>query len=254
MARMPTVFLAHGNPMNTLADNQYTLDWQNLCRDIVRPDAVLCISAHWCTRGTKVCGVEKPETIHDFRGFPAQLFAVQYPCPGAPELAQRIAGHTAIDSVDDWGLDHGAWSLLTHIFPQADIPCLQLSLDLTASLQAHYDLAKELRYLRDENVLVIGSGNIVHNLAKWFADQGDPIDWAVSFDNDVATAIEEGHHHALINYRSLGSDPLMAVPTEEHYLPLIYILGMNYPDDAIRMSHFPTLNLESACMRSVRFG
>ncbi len=252
----PALFLAHGTPMNALAPNAFSEDWQRLCAGIERPRAILCISAHWCTRGTFVTANQQPPTIHDFGGFPQPLFDVRYPCPGDPALATSIAKQlapTTIGLSNDWGLDHGSWSLLVHLFPEADIPVLQLSLDLTQAPRFHYELGKALGYLREEGVLVIGSGNIVHNIAKWIHNPGGPFDWAREFDQRIARALSEGDIDTVIDYHKLPhADD--AVPTVEHYLPLLYIAAMQRPGEPLTMSDFAPESLEHCSMRSLRVG
>lgn len=253
---LPSLFLAHGTPMNALSDTPFSRDWQKLATAATTPTAILCISAHWCTRGTFVTANSRPPTIHDFRGFPQALFDVQYSCPGHPQLAEKIAASVDCASVQasqDWGLDHGSWSLLVHLFPEANIPVLQLSLDLSQPPEFHFQLGKELAWLRDEGVLVIGSGNIVHNIAKWMSDPNGPFDWARDFDQRIAQALRDGDDDTLIHYQRLpcAAD---AVPTAEHYLPLLYIAGMRRPGDKLTMSDFPPTSLEQCSMRSLRYG
>ncbi|HUH36415.1 MAG TPA: 4,5-DOPA dioxygenase extradiol [Spongiibacteraceae bacterium] len=251
---MPALFIAHGNPMNALAANAYSADWHDLMAPCPRPSAILVISAHWETRNSQICAVPRPETIHDFRGFPAELFAIRYPSPGAPDLASRIAREIpAIALTRDWGLDHGSWSVLCHLFPEADIPVLQLSLATALTPAQHYALGRQLQGLRADGVLVLGSGNIVHNLRRWFSDPDGDTGWAQRFDRAVAGALENRDHAALINYPILP-EAAHAVPTPEHYLPLLYIAALQQPGEPLRMSRFDDSSLEAICMRSVRIG
>ncbi len=227
--RLPAVFIGHGSPMNTLDRNDYTEAWRAFGASFAKPRSLLMISAHWFTRGAHVTAMETPETIHDFGGFPQALFDFQYPAPGAPELAQRVADLLAPMAVGldrEWGLDHGAWSVLAHLFPDADVPVVQISIDRTQPAQFHYDLGKRLAPLRDEGVLIVGSGNVVHNLGvmNW-REQTAAYDWAVRFNDRVKRCLESGDHAPLIGYDQLGTDAELSVPTPEHYLPLLYIIG-----------------------------
>jgi 4,5-DOPA dioxygenase extradiol len=226
---MPVVFLGHGSPMNAIEDNAWRRSWQDLGRRLPRPRAILCVSAHWETQGVYVSAAEKPETIHDFHGFPKALFDVRYRAPGSPELAHRIADlvrtpHVHLDHKR--GLDHGAWGVLAPMYPEADIPVVQLSLSSLQPGAWHYDLAKQLAPLRDEGVLIVGSGNIVHNLRLWRPGMDAAFDWAQRFDEDIADRIAEGHHEGMLGYETLGPDALLAIPSPEHYLPLLYILAL----------------------------
>jgi 4,5-DOPA dioxygenase extradiol len=252
---MPVLFLGHGSPMNAIEDNPWRRSWQELGRKLRRPKAILCISAHWETRGVFVTGSEHPETIHDFNGFPRALFEVRYRAPGSPELARRVA--ELLDGVrvhvdGNRGLDHGAWGVLESLFPEADIPVVQLSLSGLQPGAWHYDLAKALGPLRDEGVLIVGSGNIVHNLRLFRFNDPKPYDWAVRFDDDVAEHIATGHHEGLLGYETLGSDALLAVPTPEHYLPLLYVLAVQRDDDPV--AFFNEDVVSSISMRSVVIG
>lgn len=256
---MPVFFIGHGSPMNALSDNAFTRKWAEIGKTIPRPKAVLCVSAHWYVPFTGVTAMEMPPTIHDFGGFPKELFEFEYPAPGSPELAERISellSPVDVGSDDQWGLDHGTWSVLCHVFPDADIPVVQLSIDKTKPPEFHYELAKHLALLRDEGVLIIGNGNIVHNL-RFFshgASSESPFDWAVRFDNQVRQAVISGNHESLIGYESLGGDARLSVPTPEHYLPLLYVLGMQRPGDEIG---FPIEGFDgggSISMLSVQIG
>jgi len=226
---MPALFVGHGNPMNAITDNEYGRNWRQLGSTLPKPNAVLCISAHWETRGTFVTAMQKPKTIHDFGGFPKQLFDVQYPAPGSEELAKETKA--AITKADvgfdyDWGLDHGSWSVLKHIYPNADIPVVEMSLDYTQAPQWHFELAKELAALRNKGVLIIGSGNMVHNLRTVDFNMTGGFDWAIEASDTMKKLIGNRDFKSLADYRSLGRAVQLAVPTPEHYLPLLYALGL----------------------------
>jgi 4,5-DOPA dioxygenase extradiol len=234
--RMPAVFLGHGNPMNAIERNPFHASWARLGKLLPRPKAVLCISAHWEAPGVRVTSSQQPKTIHDFHGFPKELFAVKYPAHGDPELVRRVSallhGHEVVlDS--ERGLDHGAWGVLRPMYPAADIPVVQLSLDTRQPIQFHYDLARKLSPLRDEGFLILGSGNIVHNLSAF--SYGDPTApaWAVEFNDAVKQKLFHGDHQALVDYGSLSEHAALAVPTVEHYLPLIYVLGVQGETDKV---------------------
>lgn len=229
--RMPAIFFGHGNPMNAITQNGYTEGWAELGRSIPRPKAILCVSAHWFIPAVAVTAMDRPRTIHDFGGFPKELFAVQYPAPGSLELAERVnelLGGDALMDAGRWGLDHGTWSVLVHVFPDADIPVVQLSINEAEPAAFHYELAKRLAPLREANVLVIGSGNLVHNLHTyaWGKHEVEPFDWAVRFENKGRELMLAREHEPLINSDSLGKDALLSVPTPDHYLPLLYILAL----------------------------
>ena len=251
----PVIFLGHGSPMNAIEDNEFRRSWQALGTKLRRPKAILCISAHWETRGVFVTGSEKPDTIHDFNGFPRALFDVRYRAPGSPELAHRVA--ELLDTVrvhvdPQRGLDHGAWGVLQPMFPEADIPVVQLSLSGLQPGAWHYDLAKLLGPLRDEDVLVVGSGNIVHNLRLFKFNEPRPYDWAARFDEEVAEHIETMHHDGLLGYETLGTDALLSIPTPEHYLPLLYVLGLQRDEDEV--TFFNDQVNSAISMRSVIIG
>lgn len=235
---MPVLFVGHGSPMNGIEDTEFSRRWTKLAGEITLPTAVLVVSAHWFTRGTRITAMNAPKTIHDFGGFPQALFDVRYPAPGQPALALETAQliHSAHVELDhDWGLDHGTWTIVRHMYPSATIPVLQLSIDYTKGPQYHYDLARELSALRKKGVLIIGSGNMVHNLrmAAWdrLNDTAYGYDWAVGMNDTFKSLIESGNHKPLINYSSLGKDALLAIPTPEHYLPLLYTLGLQSSQD-----------------------
>lgn len=238
---MPTLFIGHGSPMNGIEVNEFSKSWTDLAKNIPVPKAVLVVSAHWYTHGTFVTAMDFPSTIHDFGGFPQQLFDVQYPAPGNPQLAAEIPGliHSTNVGLDhDWGLDHGAWTVIRHMYPEANIPVLQLSIDYTKSPAQHYEIAKEIYALRKKGVLVLGSGNMVHNLRmlSWEMINGGGYDWAIEMNDKFKSLIANGDHEPLINYRSLGSEAMLAIPTPEHYLPLIYTLGLK--NDKEELSFF----------------
>lgn len=256
---MPAIFFGHGSPMNALADNAFTRQWAEIGNSLPRPKAILCISAHWYVPFTGVTAMDKPPTIHDFGGFPKELFEFEYPAPGDPKLAERVRellSPVEVGLDNQWGLDHGTWSVLCHVFPDADIPVVQLSIDKTKPPRFHYELAKRLAPLRDEGVLIIGNGNIVHNL-RFFspaANSDSPFDWAVRFNDQVRRAIAGGNDESLINYESFGQDARISVPTPEHYLPLLYVLGMRRKADEIS---FPVEGFDgggSISMLSVQIG
>lgn len=255
---MPVLFVGHGSPMNAIEDNEFSRRWSQYGKEISTPKAVLAISAHWFTRGTRITAMDLPQTIHDFGGFPKALFDVRYPSPGNPLLAKETASliHSAQVALDhDWGLDHGAWSIVKHMYPDANIPVLQLSIDYTKPPQYHYDLAKELLALRRKGVLIIGSGNMVHNLGmvNWSMINGGGYDWALNLNEKFKARISEGDHNALINYQLLGREAALAIPTPEHYLPLLYTLGLKQTKDAISFFNDKAVG-GSLTMTSVKFG
>jgi 4,5-DOPA dioxygenase extradiol len=231
---MPAIFFGHGSPMNTLADNRYTQTWARLGASVAKPKAILAISAHWYTRGTAVTAMDKPKTIHDFYGFPQELFDVEYPAPGDPALAARVRellAPTEVSLDQSWGLDHGTWSVLKHAFPGADVPVVQLSIDATRPAAFHFALGTRLSPLREEGILIAGSGNVVHNLRMMGREGGSPYDWAVRFDEYVREALTTKQYDRLIEYHDAGEDARLSVPTPEHYLPLLYVLGAQRPDE-----------------------
>ncbi len=250
--RMPVLFLGHGSPMNAIEDNESHRGWRALGERLPRPRAVLCVSAHWDTRGAFVTAAAQPETIHDFRGFPQALFDVRYRAPGDPALAQRAAELAGASLDPDRGLDHGAWGVLIAMYPAASVPVVQLSLDTSRPGAYHYALAKKLAPLRDEGILVVGSGNIVHNLGVWRRGDGRPYDWALRFDAEVRKRIDAGDHQALADYASMGEDARMAVPTPEHYLPLLYALALQHEGE--KPAYFNGQVMTSISMTSVVIG
>ena len=255
---MPAIFFGHGNPMNALADNSFTQAWAKIGQSIPKPSAILCVSAHWYVPAVAVTAMDRPRTIHDFGGFPRELFEVEYPAPGSIDLAQRV-GELLDDDIqmDDsrWGLDHGTWSVLCHVYPAANIPVVQLSINETEPAEFHYSLARKLLPLRDEGVLVVGSGNLVHNLHTyaWGKHDVEPFDWAVRFENTARQLMVAGNHEPLVDYESLGRDAMLSAPTPDHYLPLIYILGLQRSDDVVT---FPVEGFDggSISMLSVQIG
>lgn len=251
---MPVLFVGHGNPMNAIEDNDFSRTWTELGRQLPRPRGILCVSAHWETDGTCVTAAQRPETIHDFSGFPAELNHLEYPAPGSPALARKVMDCTRLARIRhdrSWGLDHGAWSVLCRMFPRADIPVVQFSIDAGAPPSFHYQLGRELAPLRRAGVLILGSGNMVHNL-RAMAWQEDGFDWAVECDRAMAGLIEDGDHQALIDYENIPHARL-AIPTEEHYLPLLYVLGAMAPDE--RPVFFnDRVTLGSVSMRGLRAG
>jgi len=257
---MPVLFIGHGSPMNAVEENEFSLSWRNLTRSIPVPKAVLCISAHWETRGTFVTAMEKPKTIHDFGGFPRELYAIQYPAPGDPGLAsdiKKIVSYTDVGLDDKWGLDHGAWSVIKHMYPLADIPVLEMSLDLYKAPQYHYELAKELYTLRTKGILIIGSGNIVHNLGRIAWDHAsDPeygFDWALQSNETFKNLILSGNHKDLVNYTNLGKEVQLAVPTPDHYLPLLYALALKDENEPVSLFNDKAI-MGSLTMTSLRIG
>lgn len=250
--RMPVLFVGHGSPMNAIEDNSFSRSWQELGRNLPIPKAILSVSAHWLTNGAvKVTGMDTPRTIHDFYGFPQALYNVRYPAPGAVDYADATAGMVHMSNIKkdmEWGLDHGTWSVLSRMFPKADIPVYQLSIDITAAPQYHYELAEELMPLRDKGVLVMGSGNIVHNLRAMNPDS-EPYDWAVEFDEKIAEFVDKRDFMSVVNYEKLGNISALAHPTNDHYLPLLYSLALTNKNAALEW--FNTgFDLASISMRS----
>jgi len=230
MSVMPALFFGHGNPMNALVRNTYTERWSTICATLPRPKAILCVSAHWYVPGAAVTINTAPRTIHDFGGFPPELYAVKYPAPGDPDLARRVQKLLAplpVELDERWGLDHGTWSVLCHVYPNADIPIVQLSIDETKPASFHYEIGERLARLREEGILIVGSGNLVHNLHTyaWGRHVVDPFDWAVRFEKEARGLLLAGDHRPLIAYDALGKDAMLSVPTPDHYLPLLYVIG-----------------------------
>jgi len=251
---MPLLFIGHGNPMNAITDNEWRRSWVELGQKLSPPKAILVISAHWLTRGTHVTMNERPETIHDFGGFPQELFQQEYPAPGAVDYAKMVI--EGVESVPvhesyEWGLDHGTWSVLKPMFPEAKIPVFQLSIDYYKPIQYHYDLARELAFLRSKGVLIIGSGNVVHNL-RAIAPNHPTLDWAAEFDAFVKEKIENKDHQALVDYQQAGKLAQLAHPTNDHYLPLLYVLGLRNEKDNLEFFN-ETFDMGSISMRSMIF-
>src|SRR5512139_992349 len=252
---MPALFVGHGSPMNAVEENPFSHAWSVAAASIPRPDAILCVSAHWETPGARVTAMERPRTIHDFSGFPQPLFEVEYPAPGSPGLVRLVRETVRSTTVEDdfrWGLDHGAWSVLRRMFPSADVPVVQLSLDRTKGPALHYALGRELRPLREKGILIVGSGNIVHNLGLmvW---RDTAYDWASEFDERVKGLILSGDHDAIVGYPELGEAARLPVPTSEHYLPLLYVLALQEKGEEIRFFS-EKVTLGSISMRSLRVG
>ncbi len=258
--RMPVLFVGHGSPMNAIEENEFVQGWRNLGKNLPRPKAILVVSAHWETKGTYVTAIQKPQTIHDFGGFPKALYEVQYPAPGSPELAhetKRIITKTAVGLDEKWGLDHGSWSVVRRIYPQADIPVIEMSLDYSQGPQYHYDLARQLLALRTKGVLIIGSGNLVHNLRMVAWDKmNEPeygFDWAVQANDTFKKLIQSGNHSELINYTALGREVQLAVPSPDHYLPLLYALALKEDNETLSFFNDKPV-MGSLTMTSVRIG
>ena len=255
---MPAIFFGHGNPMNALASNAWTEGWTALGTAVPRPRAVLAISAHWYLPATLLTAMTAPRTIHDFGGFPGELYEVKYPAPGDAELASRVQSLLAPVNVGldhRWGLDHGTWSVLTHVFPDADVPVVQLSIDETQPASYHYEIGKRLGPLRDEGVLIVGSGNLIHNLHAyaWGRHPVEPLDWAVRFEELARGLMLAGNHEPLINYEALGRDATLSAPTPDHYLPLLYVLALRRQGEEVS---FPVEGFDggSISMLTVRIG
>ena len=255
---MPAIFFGHGNPMNALQTNDWTASWAAIGKQVPNPKAIVCVSAHWYLPATLVTATERPRTIHDFGGFPRELYEVSYPAPGSPELARRVRDLLAplpVGLDDRWGLDHGTWSVLCHVFPGADVPVVQLSIDETQPAAFHYEVGKRLAPLRDEGVLVIGSGNLVHNLHTyaWGRHKVEPFDWAVRFETLARELLLAGDDAPLVNYEALGGDARLAAPTPDHYLPLLYVIALRRAGEPVS---FPVEGFDggSISMLSVQLG
>jgi 4,5-DOPA dioxygenase extradiol len=262
--RMPVLFIGHGSPMNAIEDNAFSRTWRELARSLPRPKAILCISAHWETAGTRVTAVEAPPTIHDFGGFPRELFEAQYPAPGSPWLAgevRRVAGEAVVEPDEDWGLDHGCWSVLKQMYPAADIPVVQMSLDENAAARAHYEIAGTLAPLRRKEILILASGNLVHNLGRVSLRTGSlagfndefGFDWAIEANNLFKELIEGRFHDRLVDFRSLGPSVQLAIPTAEHYLPMLHAIALRESDEPITWFN-DTAVAGSLTMTSFRIG
>lgn len=258
--RMPVLFLGHGSPMNAIEENQFTKGFQNISKTLPKPNAIICVSAHWFTKGTKVTAMEIPKTIHDFGGFPQELFEQQYPAIGNPKLAKEtknLLHPTLIELDEKWGLDHGTWSVLKHLFPKADIPVIQLSIDYTKDANYHFELAKQLNSLRDKGVLIIGSGNIIHNLGlvdfKNFDKDNYGYDWAIEVREKVNSYLLDGNYEPLINYEKQSKAFQLAIPSPDHYLPLLYTLGLQQKNENIQLFNDKLL-AGSLSMTSLKIG
>jgi len=253
--RMPAIFFGHGNPMNALEDNAYTRAWSEIGRTIPKPKAIVCVSAHWYLPATLVTAMEHPRTIHDFGGFARELYQVEYAAPGDLQLTSRLK--SLVGAVEDhqWGLDHGTWSVLCHVFPNADIPIVQLSIDETRPPKFPYDLGTRLAPLRDEGVLIVGSGNLIHNLHAyaWGRHPAEPFDWALRFEKQARDMLLSGNDEPLIDYEALGRDAILSAPTPDHYLPLLYVMGTRHASDRVT---FPVEGIDggSVSMLTVQFG
>lgn len=257
-ASLPAIFFGHGNPMNAIQHNSYTEAWKQIGETLARPKAVLCISAHWFVPGTGVTVTTAPRTIHDFGGFPGELYQVKYPAPGDPDLARRVQKLLAplpVQLDESWGLDHGTWSVLCHVYPQADVPVVQLSIDATQPAGFHYELGQRLAPLRQEGVLIVGSGNLVHNLRaySWGQKNTEPLEWAMRFEREARAMLLAGEHRPLIEYQKLGRDALLSIPTPDHYLPLLYVAATRQQDELIS---FPVEGIDggSISMLAVQVG
>jgi 4,5-DOPA dioxygenase extradiol len=258
--RMPVLFVGHGSPMNAIEENEFAAGWRDMGKRLPRPSAILCVSAHWQSKGTKVTVMPKPETIHDFGGFPRELYEVQYPAPGSPELAKttkEAVRQRVIELDRSWGLDHGAWSVIRRMYPDADVPVVEMSLDYQSSPQQHYDLARELASLRRKRILIIGSGNMVHNLGlvSWenLNTPGYAYDWALEAGEAMKHHIMSGDHSPMINYDSQGNAFRLAVPTPEHFLPLLYTIALQEPDEPVELFNDRPV-AGSLTMTSVKIG
>ena len=258
--RMPVLFVGHGSPMNAIEENEFVTGWRNIGKTLPVPSAILCVSAHWETKGTYVTAMDKPQTIHDFGGFPKQLFEVQYPAPGSPELAREsrdMIRKTEVSLDTKWGLDHGCWSVLKHLYPKADVPVIQMSLDYYQSPQYHYDLAKEISSLRNKGVLIIGSGNMVHNLGMviWekIDEPGFGYDWAIEANEKMKKFILSGDHKSLIDYKLMGRAFNLAIPTPDHFLPLLYSLALKEENETIEIFNDKAI-AGSLTMTSIKIG
>lgn len=251
-SRQPAIFFGHGSPMNALG-GVHAEGWRALGAQVGKPKGVVMISAHWETGGLGVTAQDNPETIHDFGGFPDELHAMQYPAPGSPNLAARVAALTGATQTTQWGLDHGTWSVLAHVWPEADVPVVQLSLNQRLDARGHLELAKTLRPLRDEGVIIAGSGDFVHNLRTWKRAGGEPYAWATNFNEAVKSALVRGDDDALVDWVDLAEDAQMSVPTDEHYLPLLYVAAQRLPGDDVSFFN-DVIEGGSISMTGVRIG
>lgn len=255
---LPAIFFGHGNPMNALLDNRYTEAWRQIGGKLIRPKAILSISAHWYVPETGVTISTSPRTIHDFGGFPRELYQVQYPAPGDPDLARRVQKMLVPLEVrldNSWGLDHGTWSVLRHVYPDADIPIVQLSIDETQPASFHFEIGRKLAPLRNEGVLIVGSGNLVHNLHTyaWGRHMADPYDWAVHFETEAKQMMMSGEYKSLVDYERLGPEAMLSIPTPDHYLPMLYVIATRQQNESVT---FPVEGVDggSISMLSVQIG
>jgi 4,5-DOPA dioxygenase extradiol len=254
--KMPVLFLGHGNPMNAISENEFVKGFRTAAANLPKPKAIICISAHWETKGTFITAMDNPRTIHDFGGFPKELFEVKYPAKGSQETAtevKKLVLKTPVELDHSWGLDHGCWSVIKHMYPNADIPVVQLSIDYTKPPQWHYELAKELEKLRSKGVLIVGSGNMVHNLGMLQWNATKPVDWVETANEKFKKLIMDNNHQQLINYKNLGKEVQLAIPTPEHFLPLLYILGLKNEKEEVRFFNDKT-ELGAISMTSVSIG
>ena len=252
---MPIIFIGHGSPMNGIEDNEFARAWHNLALEIPKPDLILSISAHWVTKGTRLTANDKLKTIHDFYGFPQELYNIEYPALGAPEFAEKIleqVSEVQITLDNSWGLDHGTWIVLRRMYPKAQIPVIQMSLDYAKNPNEHYELGKELKKLRNQSVLILGSGNIVHNLGMMNPYTTLPFEWAMKYDELIKELIEQKDYSSVINYQNFGKIAQLSIPTNEHYLPLLYILAASDKKDSLSFS-CEKIVYGSVSMRSVIF-
>lgn len=258
--QMPVFFFGHGSPMNAIEENEFSKEWERIGRSLPRPNAILCISAHWLTRGTLVTAMQKPRTIHDFGGFPRELFAVDYPAPGSPELARETVAlihDTPVGLDEEWGLDHGCWSVVKHLYPNADVPVIQMSIDYHQPAQYHYDLARQLAALRKKGILIIGSGNMVHNLGMVAWDKmNEPdyaYDWATEANDKMKKLITEYNHQPLIRFKEQGKAFDLAIPTPDHYFPILYALALQDKKEGLHFFNDKAV-MGSLTMTSFRIG
>lgn len=258
--RMPVLFVGHGSPMNAIEENEFVQSWRKLGETLAKPKAIICISAHWETRGTQITALPYPPTIHDFGGFPRELYEVQYPASGSPELVKEaiktISGSMLLPD-EKWGLDHGAWSFLRHMYPKADVPVIEMSLDYNKTPELHYELAKELSSFREKGILIVGSGNIVHNLRRVAWDKVNEVeygfDWAIEANEIIKNLILENKHKELIEYNLLGKEVQMAVPSPDHYLPLLYALALKTENEKVSFFNDKAV-MGSLTMTSLKIG
>lgn len=255
--KMPVLFVGHGNPMYGIEENDFTRGWKKAIENVPKPTAILVVSAHWQTRGTRITAMPKPRVIHDFGGFPQALFEAQYDAKGNPELAREVAENLKQSLIEldekDWGLDHGSWTILRHMYPNADVPVLQLSLDYTKPAAWHYEMAKQLSFLREKGVLIIGSGNMVHNLRRLDFGSRTVMEWANSANEIFKDLILAGEHDKLIRYENLGTEVALSIPTPEHYLPLLYSLALKTEDEPLEIFN-DAIDLGAISMTSVKIG